>query len=353
MSYCRKCGAQLDEGAKFCHVCGTPTDVTAAPRYERRRRRMPILTTTIILIAILLTAFIVIGLFTFIPIYAVNVKESREAPYRAGIKTLNLNFTADIAQVNITFESLTGKLVVLNVSATGGVGMFASPKAVNVTFDYAVNGNVLTVTSKVDTTHNWPWSPWLHVACDLHVDPSMNTSLNAKTSVGTIFMNTKTGVVLNALSLEAITGGIEANLAKGVIVNGNISVKTTTGGVDFSWNNVKAKNNITVSAKTTTGGIALDVLQNETIPANVTMDAEATTGGINLNMAVHDSVGAYVTSSTTIGGINVNKNGFNGTKSPLQSSNYPAESNFIISLKTTTGGVNIDAEYTTDSILSS
>jgi len=37
---------------------------------------------------------------------------------------------------------------------------------------------------------------------------------------------------------------------------------------------------------------------------------------------------------------------FSGTTSLLQSDNYPAGSNFNVSLKTTTGGIDIDAKYT-------
>lgn len=31
MSYCKKCGNELPEGAKYCPVCGTPVTVEAAP----------------------------------------------------------------------------------------------------------------------------------------------------------------------------------------------------------------------------------------------------------------------------------------------------------------------------------
>jgi uncharacterized RDD family membrane protein YckC len=31
MAYCKKCGTELPEGAKFCPVCGTPVTIEAAP----------------------------------------------------------------------------------------------------------------------------------------------------------------------------------------------------------------------------------------------------------------------------------------------------------------------------------
>ena len=37
--YCHKCGAKLEENAKFCHVCGVPVDaVTPMPVTHTRRR---------------------------------------------------------------------------------------------------------------------------------------------------------------------------------------------------------------------------------------------------------------------------------------------------------------------------
>jgi hypothetical protein len=345
MLYCHKCGAELAEDAKFCHVCGTPVGVPVAPRYERVRKRAPVTLPAIILIAILLAGMI-FAAFVFLPFNPVNFGRSEGVTYQQGIDMLDLNFSADVARVNITFEHLVSKLVTLNVSATGGVGIFASRDPVNVTFTSAFSSNVLTVTSKVETTHGLLWYPWLNVVCDLRIDTSLSSSLNVKTTVGRIILNTRAGVVLNSLSLEATTGGIEVGLVKDVTVRGNILAKSTTGAVRFSWDNVKAPSNVSVNAETTTGSVALNVLQNETMPANVTMNAQTTTGGVDLTIAIHDDVGARIESTVTTGGIHVGSQvGFSGTKSPLQSTNYPTSSNFAISLKTTTGGINIDAKY--------
>jgi hypothetical protein len=287
------------------------------------------------------------------PMHPVNFNESKNVPYQAGIDRLNLNFSADIAQVNVTFGHLEDKLVVLNVSATGSVGMFASPNVTNVALNYSFNDSALTVTSSVTTTRIWSWSPWLKVVCDLTIDPSLKSSLDIKTSTGRLDMNTKAGVVLDSLKLEATTGEAEANLVKNTVVNGNILVKSVTGVARFTWDNVKASSNISVRTETTTGGIELNLVQNQSIPANVTWNAQTTTGGIDLNVGIHEDVAAEIVSTVTTGGIHVNdQTGFSGTKSPLRSTNYPASSNFNLDLKTTTGGININAEYTPGTILS-
>jgi DUF4097 and DUF4098 domain-containing protein YvlB len=69
-------------------------------------------------------------------------------------------------------------------------------------------------------------------------------------------------------------------------------------------------------------------------------------------MAIHNDVGAKIDSHTTVGGINVEQQGFSGNQSLLQSSNYPAGSNFMVNLATTTGGIDINAYYESSAVLS-
>jgi hypothetical protein len=183
------------------------------------------------------------------------------------------------------------------------------------------------------------------MTCNLYIHPSLKSSLNIKTTVGKIFFDTKAGVTLDSLNLETGTGQIEAKLLENTTVNGDVSAKTTTGHLKFSWDNVKAQNNVSVTAQTVTGAIDFSVLQNSSIPANVTLNAQATTGRIDLGITIHDGVAAIVKSTVAIGDINFSKTGFNGTKSELQSNNYPTSSNFIVNLQTTTGGIGISAVY--------
>jgi hypothetical protein len=350
MPYCWKCGAEIDEDAKFCPTCGIPVaPLVTEPERRRieREERRPISTLAIILIVLLVTAAVIVAL-AFLPVRAVDVSESRDVSYQTGVDTVNLDFTADVARVNVAFEDLTGKLVTLDVSVTGRVGVLVSPDVLDLTFHNTTVDNVLTVTADVDTVDGgWPWYSWLRVTCDLRIDPSMNASLDVKTSVGRIVMDTQAGVVLNSLTLEATTGGVDANLVEDVVVAGDVSVKTTTGGVEFSWDNVIVTDDVLVNVETTTGGVDVDVKQGEILLGDVTLKAEATTGGVDFAIDIQGDVGAKIESSVTTGGINIDRQvRFSGTKSLLQSVNYPASSNFNVSLKTTTGGINIDAKYT-------
>ncbi len=343
MPYCWKCGAELKEDDKFCSACGTPVGAPKAEP-ERRMKRKPIGTLAIILIILFVSAAVIVAI-ALMPIRAVDISESRDVPYQTGVNTLDLDFTADVAQVNVAFEDLSGKLVTLDVSVTGRVGVFGSSDVLDLTFDSTRDGNVLTVTSEVDIVSRYSWS--LNVTCHILIDPSMKASLDVKTSTGGIILNTQAGVVLDYLSLEATTGGVEAKLVEDMRIDGDISLMTTTGGVKLSWDNVIVTKNRLVNAVTTTGGVDVDINQDEELAANITLKAEATTGGVDLTIAIQDDVGAKIESSVTTGGIDINRRvGFSGEESALQSDNYPANTNFDVTLKTITGGIDIDAEYT-------
>ncbi|NIR87855.1 zinc ribbon domain-containing protein, partial [Candidatus Bathyarchaeota archaeon] len=231
MPYCWKCGAELDEEAKFCPTCGTPVapPVTELERRRiKREKRRPISTSAVVLIVLVVIATVSIVL-AFLPVRLVDEEEGRSVAYQAGVDVVNLDFITDVGHVNIVFQDLTEKLVTLNVSATGRTGVLVSPNNLfDLTFDYTIADNVLTVISEVDTVGGvWPWYSGLRVTCDLRIDPSLNASLDVNTSVGRIVMDTQAGVVLNSLGLEATTGGVEVDLVEDVVVTGDVSVKTT------------------------------------------------------------------------------------------------------------------------------
>jgi hypothetical protein len=69
-------------------------------------------------------------------------------------------------------------------------------------------------------------------------------------------------------------------------------------------------------------------------------------------MAIDGDVGASIESSTVIGGINEDVEKFSGNETLLQSDNYPAGSNFLVNLRTTTGGININAVYEASAVSS-
>jgi len=343
LPYCQKCGVQLKEDDEYCSVCGTRVGLARGPRLERRRHAWPAFP-VFALVAILVTATVIVA-FLFIPMNPVKLARSEGVAYQSGITTLKLNLTTDIGRINVNFENMPNKLVALNISATGGTTILAPPNPLNITFNHAVAGSTLTVTSSIHRATAWTMPYGLNVVCDLYINPSMKTNVKAETSVGSVRLDSEVAVVFESLTLRATTGQVEATLEKATIL-GPVTLSTTTGGVSLNLKNTTAPANIPVTVKTTTGGITLDIQQDTSLPANVTLNTEATTGGIDHTITIHNGVAAKITSETTVGGITFTETGFNGTKALLFSENYPAASNFDISLKTTTGGVHTSATYT-------
>ena len=58
--------------------------------------------------------------------------------------------------------------------------------------------------------------------------------------VGNVWRTMKCAMERTTKMIETTTGGVEATLAAGVILSGDISLTSTTGGVKLDWNNVIA-----------------------------------------------------------------------------------------------------------------
>jgi len=315
-------------------------------------RRRPFLFPVIILIAILVTA-VVVGTLVFLPFYHVHFDQTNQVA-KAGVDNLLLDFQADVARVNVFFRNLPDKMVVLNVTADGYVGILDDPNhTINVTFNHQTANNSEVVTSEVSRVSAWPLSYNLNVICDIYIDPSVNLSrLFVHSGVGQIVLKADNATTIQTLNLDTTTGSIEANIARSVVIAGGVSAETTTGSVTFNWEQADTEGNASVNLKSTTGTVNLSVARNSRLSGNVSIDAGTTTGSVNLAMTIHDDVGAKIESRTTVGGIDVEQQGFLGNQSLLQSSNYPARSNFLVNLATTTGSVHINAYYDSSAVLS-
>jgi hypothetical protein len=244
-------------------------------------------------------------------------------------------------------------MVVLNVTADGNVGILDDPnRAVNVTFNHYTSNNSAIVTANISRTTRLPILPSLNVKCDVYIDPSASLTLHVRSGVGNIVMDANTSVTLQILDLETETGSVDVSLSKGVVVADLISLHTTTGNVHFQMDEANVSRNVSVKLQSTTGSVNMDLTENQKLPGNVTVNARTTTGGVNLSMVIDDDVGASIESSTVIGGINEDVENFSGNETLLQSDNFPAGSNFLVNLRTTTGGININAVYEASAVLS-
>lgn len=356
MPYCRKCGAKLEETARFCHVCGTPVAPVAPmaatrPTAPRKKRPVYLLPVTI-LIAILVTAAIITAII-FLPVTHVNLNETRQLDSEGSINNLVFNLQADVAQVNVFFENLPGKMLLLNVTTTGWTGLLGDPaKSVAVTFYNETINDTATATSRVSHATIWPPQFSLNVICDLYIDPSTTLNLTIHSDVGQIILNAEKQINLEELNLETETGSIDVNLSKDVTVDGSITLESTTGAVQFRIDDADVSSNVSVDLQSTTGFVDVDLAATQSFSGNVTVNAQTTTGAVNLFMVIEHDVGARIESDTDVGSISVDVKRFSGNQSPLQSDNYPAASNFLVNLRTSTGGININAAYGSSTILS-
>jgi len=351
MPYCRKCGAKLDETARCCPACGTPVAAaTPATKQTAPKTRPFHVLPFAILIAVLVSA-VVIGALFFLPLYPVHFNQTNQVP-EADMNDLFLDFQVDVAQVNIFFEDLPGNMAVLNVTADGSVGIFDDPnQAVNVTFNHQATNNSVAVIASVSQTSKWPILHDLNVKCDVYIDPSADLTLQVRSSVGSIVMAADSEVTLQRVDLETATGKVDVCLSKGAVVAGSVSLKTTTGTVQFKMDKADVSGNVSVNLRSTTGEVNVDLTATQRLSGNVTVNARTTTGNVNLHMAIDNDVGARIESATNLGRITLDVKRFSGNQSPIQSNNYPAGSNFLVNLRTETSGIGINAAYGSSSVL--
>lgn len=352
MPYCRNCGTKLDDDARFCRVCGKPVapiSVCAQPATPVQPRQPPVRRTrfplaAIALIIILVVAFVAL-VITFLPYQQVSFNQSNEAS-AGNVDSLRLIVTAEIANVNVILKDLLGnQRAATNVSATGWRGIFGTDRPLALAFNQNTDNSTLTYSISVSRAEGWPVFNTLDVVCDVYVDPSVNLDIAVRTSTGTITMNADREGSFQRLILQATIGDVVASVKDGTIVAGDLSLETTTGSIQFSWDNAHVTRGIPVNLKATTGSVDVNITQTSQLSGNVTLNAEATTGGVNLAMDVQNDVAARISASTVLGGVNVEQQGFSGNEVPLQSTNYPARSNFDVTLRATTGGININAIY--------
>jgi hypothetical protein len=345
LPYCRKCGAKLEEDAKFCYNCGTPVltynYASSHPQPQRPIRRDPILVAGIIIVVILISAVVVTALF-FASVQSYSFGQTNEVVTQSNVTVLNLNFRADNAKINIIPQNYTNDAVAIYTSGSGSKGI-GTKNPVQIIFTNQTVRNTLTVNSQVTTSGFFAGTP--KVTCNIYLNPSMSLNLNVTTDNGQVILTSNESATFQTLNLKSTTGEVKAILQNDTVIAGDISLKTTTGEVIFTMNQANVEGNRTFNLQTTTGTVNTQIDENQSFGGNVQVNASAVTGNVDLSMNIDNAVGARIESRTDIGSINANVNNFSGNKSPLQSNNYPSKSNFVVNLKTNIGTINIDATY--------
>jgi hypothetical protein len=345
MPYCRKCGTKLEENARFCPKCGTPvvayTYAPAHPAAYKPIRNDPIVLAAVILAVILVSA-VIISIIIFAPIKPFSFGQTNEVN-QPNVNTIYLNFQANNAQINIITQSPTNQSVVFYTSASGSTSIFNSKNPADIAVTNQTNGSTLTVNAKVTSAGLFGSAP--RVTCDIWLNPSMRLNLNVTTQTGQVTLIANQTATFESLNLKSNAGEVRADLLKGTMIVGDLSLKTTTGAVMFRMNQANVEGNRTFNLQTTTGTVIMDIAENQTLPGNVQVNASTSTGAVDLTMFINNGVGAKIESQTNLGSVRTDLSNFSGNKSPIRSNNYPAESNFLMSLKTNLGSININAAY--------
>lgn len=348
MPYCQRCGAKLEDGDKFCQRCGAPVASYPIPPPPppkppaRQTEKTPFLLPALILIAIVTMAAIV-GAVVLLPTHQVNFNKVNTVN-QTGINTINLSLQGNMASFLI--QNSPDQTLMLATSIQGSTSIFNPSNPVQVSFSNQTVGDTLTATANITANSQNALSSSAET-CQVYISPNINLNLNVTTQTGTITLTTQGSVIFNSLNLKSTTGAVQVALENGTVLAGGISMQTTTGTVSFQINQANVSGNQTVNLQTTTGAANINIAENQTLQGNTQVNATTNTGAINLSMNIDNTVGAKITSQTQAGQINTNLNGFSGSKSPLESYNYPSINNFFVDFKTNVGDININALYQT------
>jgi uncharacterized protein HemX len=118
LPYCRKCGTQLEENARFCHKCGTQVVIFSPAPPAKSTLKSPVSTPVIVLVAVVALA-VIISVFVFLTFYPVNFNQTSPANQtnQTNVTKLSFNLQEGMAHGNLLAENLTDKTVFNFVSA--------------------------------------------------------------------------------------------------------------------------------------------------------------------------------------------------------------------------------------------
>lgn len=359
MPYCRRCGSKIDDDAKFCYRCGTPVimPLTATaptqpipPPFESESaslRKNPFFIPVMIIIVVAISALVITLAFSA-PLARVDFNNSSQI-YQPNVNRLNLDFHADVAEINV-FTNLTSQTVVMDVSATGATNILRSNQPVRFTVENSTVNDEEVVTARL-TTATAPFSGNLRVVCNIYVNPELDLTLNVRSDVGEVKMYADSTVKIASLKLEATTGNTELDVQKDTVINGDLTLKTVTGNIQFKMNQAHINGNVTFDLGSGTGTVNMNITQTQRLNGNIQINAHTGTGDVNLNRLLIDGeVAARIESNKGIGRITTDLQSFSGNQSPIESNNYPSASNFNFKLNTSIGNIRIVATYSTTAV---
>ncbi len=347
MPYCRRCGTQLDENAHFCRKCGTPVSASytvppeVPPAPPTPLRKDPIIIVAIVLVSILLAGVFAVTLLSA-PFATVNIEQSVQEN-TDNIHTLNLNFQSSTAKINIITQKINNNNFFISLAGSASKRIFDGETGNPVQISQYDNNTDGVLNATVILEESTAFSR-LNLVCNIFVSPELDLNLNITSKAGQISLTADKESNFQHLNLISSAGQVQANL-QNTTISGNVTLKTQAGTVDFRMNQAKVEGNNSITLQTNAGSVNMDISQTKTLQGNLQVNSSTNLGSINLGLVVDSGVAAKITSQTNLGSIQVAQQNFSGNQSPIQSNNYPSQSNIEIDNKTNLGSINIDAKY--------
>ncbi len=346
MPYCRNCGTKLEEDAHFCHKCGTPVTANLPEAPSSRQAPRSVKNNPIILIAIVISILLIVGLFIValfsVSLATVNVNQTFQDD-TANINKLNLTIQTAGTKVTVITQKINNNNFLISLQGQGSKRLFSGDdeSPVKVEFYNTTANDALTITAKI--VESTVFSR-LNLDCTVYVNSDLTLNLNVSSNAGRVSLSSDKAAIFDSVTLQTNAGTVEANL-QNTAISGKISLKTNLGTVNFRAMQTSVTGNQTITLNSNAGTINMDITQNETLKGNLLINAETSLGSVNVGLNIDGNVAAKVIASTNLGSVHVTQQNFSGNQSPIQSNNYPADSNIEIDCSTNLGSVNINAQY--------
>ena len=297
----------------------------------------------VVLIVVLVVALAFVAVL-FLPVKAVNFDDSKSVASSPGVNKLSLRLNVDVGEMRVYYTNLSGQVLNLHVTAKGAVGYMMDPNTITLDFVQNTSADTALVNASVNVKDRLMGASNLNLRCDVWIDNSMRSKLDLTTTAGSVTVNGTNASAFDQVSLSAKTGAVTLKIVSGISLYGDITLSTNIGASILDWQNPDIKQDINVVASTKTGGVELNLNQTSSMNRTVSLNGTTATGGVSLNLGIKGNVSAAIDSRAELGGVHVgSKVGFNGTDNALTSTNYPLAGNFVVSLKTNVGGVEVNA----------
>jgi hypothetical protein len=297
-------------------------------------------------VLILVFLLILAAVLFIIPFRSTDTDEARTATLPSGVSALDLNLKVDAGDVTIRFVDNSSVAASIHVQGVQRSGLLWTPKPVNISWEESVAGDALTINASVHLDPQVGFLDTNDMRCQLDISQQLMTSLDVDNSFGGIDIATVSGVNLTQLDVKTSLGKAELTMVADTVLSGPLSLETSLGSLELTWNDVMTTGSTNVSLKTSAGTVNANITQHRSLDGNLSMNINTSLGSVDLALDVSGDNSARIMSTVSLGEVKVQQqSGFDGNGSDLRSSNYPQLSNIEVSCTAGAGSVEIEAKY--------